>query len=264
MKRRYGTPVLVQLDQPTSFEWRDAERTGRTFIPAWNVGVYPALKPFSAHCQDTRDFLCLAIEPEFLHCAAHDIAQPDRLELAARPVNEDPFVKGLALALEAELLAGCPGGRWYGESLGRALAVHLVRRYSATVMPTRDQGDRLGRTRLRETLGFIDKNLAEEISLGFLAQATGLARHFARLFKRATGLAPHQYVIRRRVERAKELLVSTGAEVTDIALQAGFCDQSHLTTHFKRVYRSDAAGLRSGIRPTQANAGFLESNAPPA
>jgi len=229
--------VLVQLDQPTSFEWRDGERTGRTFVPAWNVGIYPALKPIHTRCQDTRDFICLALEPEFLHCAAHEISQPDGLELSPRPVNDDPFIRGLALALESELRAGCPGGRWYGESLGRALAVHLVRRYAAAHTAPRDEGDRLGRVRLQEVLDHIHQNLAGEITLGTLASTAGLSQfHFARLFKRATGLAPHQYVIRRRVEKAKQLLVSTQSDVADIAVQTGFCDQSHLTTHFKRVY----------------------------
>ncbi len=229
--------VLVQLDQPSSYEWRDGERSGRVFVPAWNVAVFPALKPVTLRNSNTNDFLCLAIEPEFLHFAAHEIAQPGRFELASSPVNEDPLVRGLALALQAELRCGCPGGRWYGESLARALAVHLVRRYPESAMPARENEGTLGRNRLRKAMEFIHLNLASEIRLDQLARTTGLSPyHFARLFKRSTGLAPHQYVIRRRVERARELLVTTSGGVSEIAVQSGFCDQSHLTTHFKRVY----------------------------
>jgi AraC family transcriptional regulator len=190
------------------------------------------------------DFLCLAIEPEFLRRAAHDISHLDELQLAYRPINEDPLIRGLALALKGELEAGCPGGRWYGESLASALAVHLVRRYStaatapgllATSAPTQVGG--LSRNRLREAIEYIHEHLAQEIRLDDLARATELSPyHFARLFKRSTGLAPHQYLIRRRVERARELLVTSSLPISEVAIQSGFCDQSHLTTHFKRVY----------------------------
>ncbi len=245
--------VLVQLDEPSSFEWREGDRTGRTYVPPWNVGIYPALRSLNVRNRDTRDFICLSIEPEFLRRAAHDISQIDQLELAFRPVNDDPLVRGLALALKSELEAGCPGGRWYGESLASALAVHLVRRYSTAANhghvssgandhagangdgPGSSTG--LGRNRLREAVEFMHNHLAEDLRLEQIAQTTGLSPyHFARLFKRSTGLAPHQYLIRRRVDRARELLLSTNLEIADIATQAGFCDQSHLTTHFKRIY----------------------------
>lgn len=245
--------VLVQLDEPTSFEWREGERTGRTYVPPWNVGVYPALRSLNVRNRDTRDFICLSIEPEFLRRAAHDVSQVDQLELAFRPINDDPLVRGLALALKAELEAGCPGGRWYGESLASALAVHLVRRYSsssndsahshpsaephghATDASANNGG--LGRNRLREAIEFMQTHLGEELRLEQIAETTGLSPyHFARLFKRSTGLAPHQYLIRRRVDRARELLLTTNLEIAEIATQSGFCDQSHLTTHFKRVF----------------------------
>ncbi len=237
--------IVVQLSEATSFEWREGDRTGRTYVPPWNVGVFPAFRPITMHNRDTREFIFLAIEPEFLRRAAHDMTHLDQLELAHRPINDDPLVRGLALALKAELEAGCPGGRWYGESLASALAVHLVRRYSVsdganaetTAEPVEKDGSGLGRNRLREALDYIHDHLSEELPLEQLARATGLsAYHFARLFKRSTGFAPHQYLIRRRVERARELLVSTDDGISEIAVLSGFCDQSHLTTHFKRVY----------------------------
>lgn len=236
--------IIVQLEEPSAFEWREGTRSGRTYVPPWNVGIFPALHPVTLRNRDTRDFLCLAIEPEFLRRAAHDISHLDELQLAYRPINEDPLIRGLALALKGELEAGCPGGRWYGESLASALAVHLVRRYStaatapgllATSAPTQVGG--LSRNRLREAIEYIHEHLAQEIRLDDLARATELSPyHFARLFKRSTGLAPHQYLIRRRVERARELLVTSSLPISEVAIQSGFCDQSHLTTHFKRVY----------------------------
>lgn len=246
--------VLVQLEEATSFDWRSGARTGRTYIPPWNVGVYPALHPITVRNQDTRDFICIAVEPEFLRRIAHDVSSVDQLRLAFRPVNDDPLIRGIALALKAELEAGCPGGRWYGENLAGALAAHLVRRYSAPAAGAAEpvasvepaipsDGFRpralggLGRNRLHDAIEFIHRNLADEVHLDDLARATNLSPyHFARLFKRSTGFAPHQYLIRRRVERARELLLTSSLSISEVALQSGFCDQSHLTSHFKRVY----------------------------
>ena len=60
--------------------------------------------------------------------------------------------------------------------------------------------------------------------------------HFARQFKAATGLPPHQYVILRRVERARQLLqAGTDLSLAEVALHAGFSDQSQLSHHFKRL-----------------------------
>ena len=60
--------------------------------------------------------------------------------------------------------------------------------------------------------------------------------HFARQFKAATGLPPHQFVIRRRVERAKQLLQTGGGfSLAEVAARVGFSDQSQFTHHFKRL-----------------------------
>ncbi|MDB5312349.1 MAG: marA [Gemmataceae bacterium] len=74
-------------------------------------------------------------------------------------------------------------------------------------------------------------------SLGQLAAVARLSPyHFARQFKAATGLPPHQYVIARRVERAKQILQDgTGLSLAEVAAEAGFSDQSHFSHHFKRI-----------------------------
>src|SRR6185436_19413981 len=90
---------------------------------------------------------------------------------------------------------------------------------------------------LDRAVEYLQAHLGEDISLREIAAEAGLSPyHFARLFKESTSLTPHQYLIRCRVERGKGLLQVADNSIGDVALQVGFCDQSHFSAHFKRVY----------------------------
>jgi AraC family transcriptional regulator len=93
------------------------------------------------------------------------------------------------------------------------------------------------RRKLRTVVEYIMENLDGSPRLGQMAAVARLSpSHFARRFKAATGLAPHQYVIARRVERAQHLLKSDDeVGLTEVAVRAGFVDQSHFSFHFKRI-----------------------------
>jgi AraC family transcriptional regulator len=95
----------------------------------------------------------------------------------------------------------------------------------------------LPKYKLRAVIDYIREHLDAELSLDHLAAVTHLSPyHFARLFKNSTGLPPHQYVVARRVERAKELLRQRdGLSLADVAVEVGFSSQSHFTRHFKRL-----------------------------
>jgi len=89
--------------------------------------------------------------------------------------------------------------------------------------------------RLKRVLKYVDENLTAKITLQNLAAVAGLSRmHFAAQFRAATGVRPHEYLLRRRIERAQELLKQTGVTLVDIALTVGFQSQAHFTTVFKR------------------------------
>jgi AraC-like DNA-binding protein len=89
---------------------------------------------------------------------------------------------------------------------------------------------------MRRVCQHIDANLSESIDLAGLAAVAGLSVfHFAREFKQSAGVAPHYYLIRRRVERARQMLTRTDLPLSEIALVAGFADQSHLARHFRRI-----------------------------
>lgn len=89
--------------------------------------------------------------------------------------------------------------------------------------------------RLKRVLQYVDKNLTAKITLQDMAAVAGLSRmHFAAQFRAATGVRPHEYLLRRRIERAQELLKQAEVALVDIALTVGFQTQAHFTTVFKR------------------------------
>ncbi|MFV3076329.1 helix-turn-helix domain-containing protein [Niveispirillum fermenti] len=102
----------------------------------------------------------------------------------------------------------------------------------------------------RRVVLFIEQNLDDDLSLATLAAVVGLSpSHFARRFKAAAGEAPHRYVLSRRVNAAKRLLLETEMPLAEIAAAAGFSSQAHLTGIFGR-----AVGMTPGAYRVRRNA----------
>lgn len=102
--------------------------------------------------------------------------------------------------------------------------------------PLSAQREGLPPSKLQKVLNYIHAHLNQELSLDMLAGEAGMTTYyFARLFKQSTGTSAHQYVIRQRIERAKQLLQQSNLSIADIATACGFANPSHLALHFKRI-----------------------------
>jgi AraC family transcriptional regulator len=94
----------------------------------------------------------------------------------------------------------------------------------------------LPKWRLTRVLTYIETNIGERITLANLAASAGLSRmYFAKQFRATTGMRPHDFVLRKRIARAQQLLAETSDALVDIALSVGFHTQAHFTTVFKRI-----------------------------
>lgn len=165
---------------------------------------------------------------------------PARVHFPARYYDQSsPEVIDALTALRRELLSGGPGGRLCAESLANVLVVQLIRQISnrqGSNGVIRGSRGRLGRHALRAVEEYIHANLDQNVALADLADVAHLSEfHFARLFKQTTGLPPHQFVIHKRVERAKQLITAQRLSLAQVAVEVGFSDQSQLTRHFKRL-----------------------------
>lgn len=192
--------------------------------------------------------ILLNLEPSVLQQALPDSDSGQDVELIDQWGVEDPQVEYILRALEADLEAGVPGGRLFGDSLLCVLAVRLQRSYAVT--PPRDgkPGNGLPRARLNRVIEYIEANLDREIALTTLAEIAGMSAHyFSELFKQSIRLSPHQYVLRRRIARARNLLNDARVTILEAAVRSGFSDQSHFTKIFRRIVGMTPTGYCAAL-----------------
>lgn len=187
--------------------------------------------------------LYLAVAPHLLQRTAIDLdIDPRNAQLDLRHQFRDAHIEHIAWALDAERRTGYANGNLYMDSLATALAVHLLRRYPV-VAPVTQAG--LPPRSLKRLQEYIEENIDQALSLVELAAIAGISSsHLKTLFRRSTGMPVHQYVIQRRVERARQLLARGDLSISQIALEAGFAHQSHMARHMQRLLGVAPAALR--------------------
>jgi AraC-like DNA-binding protein len=182
------------------------------------------------------DVVHLHVPNDLIAECAHAMPGQQQTRLCSETApTRNPVVERLARALLAADQDGGSYGQLYADCVGVAIVARLLATARETPAIDRPKVSELARWRLRRAMDYFDARLAEPVRLADVAAATGLTRmHFAAQFRAATGLSPHEFLLRRRVERAQEMLAETNMSVVDIALSVGFQTQSHFTTVFKR------------------------------
>jgi AraC family transcriptional regulator len=220
--------------------------------PAGSVMLLPAGSPARVRSSGCKDELHVFLEPELVARVAAEAFDLDAARLTVPPLDalDRPPLRAALRAVGAELTAGGAGGRLAVESLANVLAVYLIRHILAPCQAARGPDGVLACGRLRTVVEYVEAHLDANPSLEELAAVVHLSPyHFARQFKAATGLPPHQYVIGRRVERAQQLLeAGTDLSLAEVAAHVGFSDESKLSQHFKRLVGVTPGRFRQSAR----------------
>ena len=173
-------------------------------------------------------------------------ADSAKLQVLNRFQARDPQIEHIGWALKAEMENGYPSGRTYTDALATGLAARIVRNHSSLARPARSAKAAMPGRKLKTILSYIEDNLGRDIGLGEIADAAGLSvSHFKALFRKSLGMPPHQYLIRRRVERAAMQLRKSDMPIGQVAIENGFCHQSHLALHTRRVLGLTPQELRN-------------------
>jgi len=177
------------------------------------------------------------VASELVQQVAHDLDRdPDKAFLRAKFKERDPQLEGIAWAIKAELESDVPSDQLYAESLGTALAVRLVAGLDLQGRPGIRGGQALSTHQRKRLRDHIESHIDQPLTLTDLAAVAGLSvSHLKALFRCSFGMPVHQYVIRRRVERAKQLLLSGAIPMSQAALEAGFSHQSHMARCMRQV-----------------------------
>lgn len=220
---------------------------------AWSAGSAFFVPPditVRARMSEPTEFLCVVVAPEqaeavFRRTARDQVWAPEVIEEfidpgfaalqreARRSLLGDPIVEPAYLATLAEAMLariGC-------HLSGKPLAANVTR-------------EALSPGILRRIAHHIEANLREKLTVEELARDAGLSRsHFSRAFQAATGQTPQEFIITRRISRAREMLKETDRSIAEIAAAAGFSSQAHLSSAFKK---------RLGVSPARYRDAFGE------
>jgi AraC family transcriptional regulator len=187
--------------------------------------------------RDSVQLLVCAFERATMEQIANDFDRPTsglRLTVAAR----DAAIVQLCRLLEDEAASGGLSGTLYAESLAHALAMRFLLLSSEDARlrtATRRPSGRLPQRSLQQVLDAMRAQIANPPGLRALASISRYTpHHFLRMFRAATGLTPHRYLLGLRIERAQELLQHTRLSLIEVADQTGFSSQAHMTTVFRQ------------------------------
>ena len=229
------------------------------------LSIAPARQAPMRHAGPTLDptppFTCRVELSEPIISAMFEIApaagSDDEVELDEK-LSADPEIRRLAWEVLSARVAGHGVQELQQQALCLAIATRLPgyggRRDGAAVsLPTSG----LPKWRLKRVREYVEANLASRIRLADLASTAGLTKmYFAAQFRAAQGVSPHEYVLRRRIARAQDLLAGTDESLVQVALSVGFQTQAHFTTVFKRFVGSPPNGWRVAVR----RAGWAEQD----
>ena len=176
------------------------------------------------------------LDPIFVRQTAMEQNFSSDVELIETYERRDPLMQHIGMALLTEAISTESVRRMYAESLAQTLILHLLKNY--TVDGSRQDTAATGGLpgfKLRRAKEFINEHLENDITLAEIAEAVGFSQfHFARAFRKSTGLTPQQYLVAQRINRAKELLTTSELPLVEVSIQAGFKNQSHFTTLFRK------------------------------
>lgn len=161
----------------------------------------------------------------------------------------DPHAVDLITRLQAQVVSGNPLGSAYAQGLSLTVVSYLFASYgqgSAPNGPGAEPG-RLPRLQSEALMVFVEDFLSHDIGLVDMAAVVGYSPdHFARLFRQTFRASPYQYLLGRRVERAKTMLRDPGVPIAVVAVNCGFTSQSHLNAVFKRLTGVTPGRYRKG------------------
>jgi AraC family transcriptional regulator len=213
--------------------WRGVAQT-RKWVPG-EVAIVSADQPSVWEWTNPYEEILILLDRDAVADAAAELSEGPFSVMDDLGIL-DPVFSEVIFQVNAELTAMNAATPMFGESISTVLIARLLKRYSSL----RKKGDLcrldIASHRLRMALEYIDIHLDRELTLQDVAQVANMSTfRFARAFSKAVGRPPHQYLLARRIDRAKDLLRRTSTEIAEISRLVGFSTQSHFGVVFRKT-----------------------------
>ena len=227
----------VQLKPVSVDMWIDGKLSPATTKTSGTTFLYDLRANPVAEIYSSFDNVRFYISQASLDELAFDQGIRRTKGLAAQSMGfPDRTMFGLANALLDPVERAAERSTLFIDHVALAFFTHVMRTYGGAPVPDELASGALSPWQIRRVLDFLAAHLSEDPTVAELARECGLSSgYFARAFRRTTGVTPHQWLIGKRVERARGLLLGNGLALADIALVCGFVDQSHFTRVFAKL-----------------------------
>jgi AraC family transcriptional regulator len=226
---------LHHTDQPIQGEMHIGGITVRALLGNETVSIAPPAFPLSTKREGPCEITAIFLDPVMISDIARAETGIENPEVLPQFGIRDPLIRAIGNTLDAELASERPTPRVYAESLAAAMAAHIFARYTNPVYRGQHCAG-LNRTQLRRVLDYIHDNLDRELALDEIAAVANLSKyHFAKSFRAAMGIAPHQYIVKVRIEKARKLLAVDSISVEEVANRVGYADKGHFAYQFHKI-----------------------------
>jgi AraC family transcriptional regulator len=245
-----GHQLMLNVGAPVRFGWREGDGRREAVLGTGCLCIQSDGDANAPSWRDEITFATASIPPSMVDGLLGGRApSPDATFRKLHCVDE-PTAHAYVRSLAAELSS--PSEPLYAETLAHAFVLHLLGRHGQAPGPKQlAPRGKLRPAQLRAVIEHAHEQLASRLTLGEMARVAGYSPfQFARLFKATTGSAPHQFVLRLRLERAARLLREGAIPLDQVALATGFYDQAHFTNVFRKALRVTPAVFARMTRPS--------------
>lgn len=231
--------VVINISEPKFVEIKRRGVWERRRYDTGDCGIVPYGQENIIRWFENTKFIVIQIEPKFIQ----RFLQIKDFSLAEHRGISDRVVYDFAMEVKQEMEQGRQQAEMYIQSLAICLSIHLGTKYQASGKSIYAPKGKLSSLQLKQLLEYCNVFLHDDFGVDDLAALVHLSPfHFTRLFKNTVGVAPYQFVLQMKIERAKQLIKKGKSSLSQIAYELGFADQAHLSNTFRKVV---------GVSPSQ-------------